>query len=423
MTLSERVCRHRPKLVALPARANVYVRAAKALVGSDLKPINNVIILVERGRIKTICSAPDFKQSELVSHSYIEYNLPDDLCLIPSLIDAHLHLALDGTGLDRVQEQWKNEKILVRRVMGDLRKLACHGVSAVRDGGDLQAFNMIFKKRTSKSLLPLPQIVSCGEALRRRRGYGSFLGRGYTNLTSLGKQMEYLKLKGVDQFKVIVSGVVSFRHYGVVGGKIMPQAELQYLVGKARKLKMKVMAHASSDQAVQLALSAGVDSVEHGYYLSMESLKIMADRQIVWVPTIIPVAVWAAKSKTMINTPGINPALVNRIYREQQEKLPLALELGVPLGIGTDSGATGLPHGSALHEEIALYAEAGLPAKAIIRAVTETNARLLGLAGDAGLIKAGHRPFMLAVQGDPMADITCLSRIACHFVPGSCCQV
>lgn len=135
-----------------------------------------------------------------------------------------------------------------------------------------------------------PEILSCGQAIYKKGRYGSFLGPGVSSLDEARQMIDSMCEQGVDWIKILVSGIVSFKEFGNVGFVQFSQTEINCLVDYAHSLGVPVMAHASSDEAVVLALNAGVDSVEHGYFLSTGSLKVMAERNIPWVPTVAPVA-------------------------------------------------------------------------------------------------------------------------------------
>ena len=105
--------------------------------------------------------------------------------------------------------------------------------------------------------------------------------------------LQRLAAAGVDQGKILLSGIVSFEEYGRVERSRWTLEELKAVVREGHRLGLRMMAHASSAEAVELALRAGVDSIEHGYFITGEQLREMGARRIAWIPTIIPVAVQA----------------------------------------------------------------------------------------------------------------------------------
>jgi imidazolonepropionase-like amidohydrolase len=220
-----------------------------------------------------------------------------------------------------------------------------------------------------------------------------------------------LAAAGARQIKVLVSGIVSFKEYGRVGPIHFSQEELKTIVEEAHSLGLTVMAHANSDQAVTMAASAGVDSLEHGYFISRDSLKMLAELNIPWVPTLIPVAAWSLKPGVR----NINPEhrkIAERTYRQHQAMIAEASAMGITLGVGTDSGALGVQHGNGYLKELELYREAGLSPAEILQAATANGARIVGLEQGAGLVLPGSPANLIAVAGNFLKDLKTGVRLA-----------
>lgn len=392
-----------------------YLWAPSALVGKELKPEKDVLLGISGGHIESYRSVrKDDLPIEITGHPYF-YSLDHGLTLLPALIDAHVHLALDGIDFNRAREQWDDQDAWQDRVESDIEKMLCSGTAAVRDGGDVRGLNLKVKKQNRKTGNKL-RITATGQAVRMKGGYGSFLGFEYDNVNSISGLVKMIASSGADQLKVVVSGVVSFYQYGMVKGPIMSAKELGIIVEEAHNLGLKVMAHASSAGAVERAARAGVDSIEHGYFVRPETLQLMAEKRIAWVPTIIPVAAQTKRPFSKLWT-AEEIDLVTRTYEEQIGKLKLALEYKVPLGVGTDAGAAGVRHGSGLLEELLLYARGELSNDEILQAATVTNAEIIGLDKDFGALLPGLKASFIAVKGNPIEDLNALETIHTHFIP------
>jgi imidazolonepropionase-like amidohydrolase len=393
-----------------------YLWAPLALTGSDFTAEQNLLLHISGGRInyRQILPADLIPLAVKAHENFIP--LTEKTTLLPSLIDAHTHLALDGDDYKRSRICWNNWQTMLPRLEKVKDQYLQAGIAYIRDGGDLAGINLKAKRYFYNESECGLQVVSTGEAVRPKNGYGAFLGRGYSTPKEIEGLIESLVLSGVDQIKVVVSGVVSFECYGEVEGPLIPQDELTLVTSLAHHKGLKVMAHASSDAAVRLALKAGVDSVEHGYFLGRDSLKMMADKGIAWVPTIIPVAIQTRMPYSKERS-AREIDVITRTCEEQIEKLSFAAELGVPLGVGTDGGASGVRHGVSLIEEMLLYAKSALDNRAILQAATVGNAAILGLGKEIGSLDIGQRANMIAVQGNPLDNLGALSAIATHFIP------
>jgi imidazolonepropionase-like amidohydrolase len=404
------------KIIQIKPNSISFIHAAKALTGPNLTPVDDLFLVIEAGRISRLEIKKANNIAAEVKNSPHFYLLHTGLTLMPCLVDAHVHLALNGEGLKSAEHERSSAGLFKARAKGDLAAMAAMGIGLVRDGGDKLSLNLDVKDLVKKHVCVGPKVIATGEALRHTDGYGAFLGRGFSYRKEIISQIEALYLSGVDQLKVVVSGVVSFSSYGVVEGPLMPFEDLAFIVKQAGDLKLKVMAHASSEKAVALAVKAGVDSIEHGYFISRDNLRKLADQGIAWVPTVIPVAAQLRppllKSKTAHEV-----EVIDRTYREQLEKIVYAQEIGVILGVGTDSGAAGVKHGRALLDEILLYSECGLPAAAVLKAATANNAIILGCEKEAGSIERGKKPYLIAAQGNPLENIKALGSAVMHFMP------
>ncbi len=338
------------------------------------------------------------------------------LTVLPPLVDCHVHMALDGRDFAAACERWKQPEEITRQVRHELDDTLARGILAVRDGGDRAGIGLYARELVEMGNMAGPVVRSPWFALRKPGAYGAFLGRGL-EMNQLEQRLDRLAQYRVDLVKVIVSGVVSFKEYGRVGPVQFTAAELTAIVRGARDRGLPVMAHASSDAAVRLAVEAGVDTVEHGYFLSRESLLRMAEKNIAWIPTVIPVAA-GLNIRQEDGGPDREQRLVlERTVDRQLSMISEAVSLGVTLGVGTDAGAAGVEHGSAYLDELALYRRAGLASAEIFLCATLNSARILNL--DWGAIRPGRTAVLIAVDGDPLGDITALSRVkhACLPLP------
>jgi imidazolonepropionase-like amidohydrolase len=180
-----------------------------------------------------------------------------------------------------------------------------------------------------------------------------------------------------------------------VGPIHFPFEDLQVIVDKAHSLGLKVMAHADSDLAVDMSLRSGIDFIEHGYHLSRESLLRMAELQRCWTPTLMPVYIWTIVS-------GVNPeykSIAERIYRRHQEMIKQAFDMGITIGVGTDSGSPSIKHGELYYKELELYSEAELSTGQIIRAATTNGSYITG--NSPGILK-GHPANLLVLEENPL---------------------
>ncbi len=304
--------------------------------------------------------------------------------VIPALIDAHVHLYLDGKGQANPATDYKYKPISEELLLGRLSNIYSFGIGAVRDGGDVKGIGLKGKELSNNSGSPL--VIACGEGIRKKDYYGSFLGKGLEgSKASTQKKVETLVKNDIDQLKLIINGVVSFKEYGKVGKLQFSFRELEEIVNLAKSFNLPVMAHVNSEEYIKLAISAGVHSIEHGYFISKKLLLEMAKTDIYWVPTVTPIYNQQNKGFLRQNLNRQQKKIIRQLYTEQLSMIGEAINLGVKVGIGTDAGAMGVEHGSDFFQELELFQMAGLDNKSILQSACKINREVLGISQDKNL--------------------------------------
>lgn len=375
------------------------------------------------------------------------WELPPDWLLVPAFVDCHVHLAMDGVNGFRKFVPPAGPALEKR-----LEGLARYGVLAARDGGDrynagLQARGLAgvpvsppgpgprVTGRVGRGgppgggaagvgalprppggrggtpwgeMTPVPRVVATGRAIFRQGHYGRFLGgQGILSMGELEARLEGLARDGVDQLKVVMSGVASFSRPGEAGPVQFSREEMKSIVERARHYGLPVMAHASSDPAVRIAVEAGVHTVEHGYFLQEETLGLMAGRGVAWVPTLAPVA--AALEEVSLGRgtppPGFKREVIQDTLERQLEMVGIGRHRGVTLALGTDAGSPGVPFGRGFWAEMRLFARAGYPPGEILEAAGITGARLLDSGKGPGFLARGQRPCWLCLAEDILENV------------------
>ena len=270
----------------------------------------------------------------------------------PLPVDTHVHLSLGGDPLDNAR-----------------RQLAA-GVAVVRDAGDRDASLDGVKMPSALT------VIRTGPAIFKKGFYGSFLG------DNRDFSLEEKIVRTPSSFvKVILTGLVSFDVYGEVGCQQWSFVELSEIVRMAAAVGKKVMVHVNSDKACREAVKAGVHSLEHGYFIAPETLKMMAEKGVYWAPTVAAMANQSRYPDNRFSAAQL--AVIDRNYKRHMEMIRFAHENGAKLTIGTDSGSYNVPHGSSFLREMEIFAEAGIPVTEVWRIATRNGWELLDLKGDS----------------------------------------
>ena len=244
------------------------------------------------------------------------------------------------------------------------------GVCGVRDMGNRFGAGLLARKILRGEIT----VKSCGYALYKKGTYGAFLGKGVEGPEDIGREVETLRRAGADFIKVINSGIVSAAGNRLVTDGGFNREELRMLCGESRGAGLEVACHANSDSAIRDAVAAGVSSIEHGFFVSKETLHMMAEAGVAWTPTafaLLSVAALLTHDQRRY-LEGVVEAHLSSIH--------MACAAGVKLRVGSDSGSKEVSHGSSFFEELRLFRRAGL-----------TNEQILSAACmDAGEIEKGN---------------------------------
>ena len=368
--------------------------------------LSRTALFIQKGRIVRIQS--DFDTSQF--HPGLKVVSLPELTILPALIDCHVHVALDGVDFTAAVKRWSDGDTWLEPVKLALEQSLESGLATIRDGGDNGLVGLRTKKLIKRGELAGPRILACGQGIGKTGKYGSFLGPGISNVGEACQLIDDLKEQGVDWLKILVSGIVSFKDYGKIGAVQFTQTELNIMTEHAHDLGLPVMAHASSDEAVRLGIKAGVDTIEHGYFVSAKSLANMAEKGIPWVPTVVPVAN-QLKVPAHLHHSQEAQEIIKRTYELQLKKIKEAQVLGVALGIGTDAGAGGVVHGYDYFRELELFAQAGFSPSEVLKAATRTSAQICGLQEEIGSIEVGKKALLIGVKGNPFQDLNVLRNV------------
>lgn len=274
------------------------------------------------------------------------------------LYECHGHTMMDGADFSAARERHRHgvDRAAVENALAALQKA---GVCYFRDGGDAWGVSMLARELAPDYGI---EYVTPGFAIHKRGHYGGIVGREYETVFDFRALVKELKAAGGDFVKIMLSGIITFKSYGHLSCPGLPADEIRELVNITHGEGLAVMVHVNGAQTVRAAAEAGVDSIEHGYFFQEDLLPLLAERRIVWVPTLAAV-------EAFIGRPGIDDAgAARKTLDEQLRLLSLAKGMGVIVAAGSDSGAVGVPHGSGTVQEYELLARAGIGGKELERA-------------------------------------------------------
>lgn len=361
------------------------IRAGWLIDGTGGPILRDVVVCLDHGLIQTIAPAAgrDHDGTSVLDLA--------GFTLLPALVDAHAHLAFGAAQPIGFPADWETAAAVIEDHVQ--RYLAC-GIAAVRDGGDCRGWVRRYAENQRAAVFPLT-VRPSGSAWHRKGRYGRLIGSGLAE-GQLPAALRQSPSETPGHVKIVQSGINSL---SVFGRQSPPQFGLDEL-GAAVKIAhgsgLKVMAHANGFLPVQIAVAAGCDSIEHGYFMGRRNLAAMAERQTTWVPTLAPMQAFTQME-------GLEPAardIARRTLAHQLEQLAAARTMGVPIALGTDAGSPGVAHGAGVIDELGLLMAAGFSLSQAIAIGTSRAARLLDL-NNSGALRPQQEANFVAVAGPP----------------------
>ena len=400
-------------LMILLSGPPVYA-ATTAIVGGTVvdldgkSPINDAVIIVENEKITAIGKAGDVTipgGAERIDAS--------GTWLIPGLMNMHVHLGLILPGKMKAELANESEAALALRMAASAREVLQAGVTTIRLPGDTAHADLALDRAIKKGQAIGPRIFSAGEALTITAGHGSKKDgkQNYDGPYELIKAARTQIMAGAKWIKILISGGIATDGGGLANALMTPE-EISAVIDAAHRFGVKVTAHSGSSAATSVAVDAGIDCIEHGYFLDRKTLKKMKKQGTWLVPTIVVSQPATEPFFEKIGSPQWYLDRRNSAGKGHWQALKTAIEVGVNIALGTDQ----LPHEpndgtTATAREAQYYVEAGMTPLQALRSATIETAKLLEAEDMIGSLEAGKYADIVAVDKDPTQDIKALRNI------------
>jgi len=332
-----------------------------------------------------------------------------DYMAMPGLIEGHSHCFLEGAELvadKRAEYQKQDPQTLYEKAEARLRILARLGVIAMRDGGDKDRVGLRLSRLTASTDCPpfTTRVFSPGAGIHRQGRYGSFFGSPLEGHASIDSCVQARVAEGADHIKIVPTGIINFAKGQVIAKPQFSVEEIQQFKKAAHALQKHVMAHASGDIGVGYAIEGGVDTVEHGFFITNDQLDRMRDKGISWVPTFTPVQEQLDHAALMGWT-GETLDHLKKILENHARSLQKAIAIGVNVLVGSDSGSCGVAHGTGLLYEMELLENAGMPTIDILCQATHGNNEVLTKGQPYGSLETGFKPRFIITKNNPLETV------------------
>ncbi|MHB1652053.1 MAG: metal-dependent hydrolase family protein [Desulfitobacteriaceae bacterium] len=387
----------------------VYIKAGMLIDGTGRTPYINKGIVIEDGKIVAIEEIQADKEGYEV-HDY------SDNVVMPGMINAHVHLGMNpdikSAGLSKNTSEVDVIVIMIKQ----LEELLASGVTYIRNLGTPDFLDVKIKNVMKRGLIKGPEIITSGPAITMTGGHGyNMIGIESDGIEECRKTARKLLKEGVGVIKVMATGGVMSEGTSVDSAQLSCE-EMTAAVEEAHKAGRKVSSHAHGTSGIRNSILAGVDSVEHGTFLTDELIGLMIEKGTWLVPTLnAPHSIKNAGKEG-----GIPEHIVRKmdvVYGIRMANFTKAYKAGVRISMGTDAGTPYNYHKETWHE-LKMMTDNGVTPMDAITISTKNSAELLGIDKDYGTLEIGKVADLIVISENPLKNIENLSRINGVFKNG-----
>lgn len=403
-------------VIALNVSAqDTYLQCGKIIDVESGKVWAEKTIVVSDNKIKSI-------QNGFITGSSTDVTIDlKNKTILPGFIDLHVHIESESNPNTYIDRFTDNEADIAFKSTVFAKKTLLAGFTTVRDLGG-SGVNIAIRNAINKGIVDGPRVFTSGKSIATTGGHADptngrsheFTGdpgpkEGVVNSPDEGRKAVRQRYKdGADVIKITATGGV----LSVAKNGKNPQftvEEIKAITETANDYGMLTAAHAHGDEGMKRAILGGIKTIEHGSYMSDETMELMKKYDAYLVPTITAGKQVAEKAEVKGYFPEVVAVKAREIGPLIQGTFGRAYKKGVKIAFGTDAGV--FPHGLNA-KEFGYMVEAGMPAIEAIQSATITNANLLGVGDEIGVIKNGYLADIVAVSGDPLKNIKVLETVS-----------
>lgn len=373
------------------------VTAKRVLIGSRLEPGNDLVIIIEKGRIKEITDKKIFSETCASRIPLLDLG---DRTLLPGMIECHNHVSLDARRKNYLQRMNLSACELTLDGLQNLKDDLMSGVTTARSCGDRFYIDVVLRDKIRDGEVIGPDLIASGIGMRSLHGHG-YVGLPHTGVQEFRIRSRENLAHGADMLKIYITGGAPPKKGGMIPC-YLSDAEVRTVAEEAENLGLPTAAHCIGGPGVRRCVENGVAVIEHAYCISDEDLDLVIRRDC-WIDLTSGVFLDPARE------PFYDSAFLESV-RGNREKIAATMEKtiqsGVKYTIGTDAF-----HGN-LYRELELAVALGATPRDALMAVGSRAAVMCGREDTIGSLSVGLDADLIAAEGDPLKDIRCMKDIS-----------
>jgi imidazolonepropionase-like amidohydrolase len=384
------------------------IKGGKLFDAVDGKVKENGAIIIRNQKIDAILPSGSLVLEDIGDIVY-DFSTEKDICILPGLIDTHLHLAHGG--FDK-REKVGREALLITRFVHNGIKNLMNGITTVRDCGAANHMDVAYKKALSLNLIVGPRTYISGQPLIATGGHCTYMGRQvdgpYDAMRGTREQIE----KMVDYIKIMVTGgIVS--PTGTPTSAQLTMEEISAIIQIAHMNGKRVSVHLQGGPSLVPCVKAGIDILDHGIYLTDEDVDCLATYSVPYIPTLAAIYLIAHEGeKEVVPVDAVTIEKAKYAVDAHLKSFEKAIKAGLLIGAGTDykHGILGL--------ELDLMTKGGFSNLQALLAATKNAAKILKIDNLVGTVETGKIADLLIIKGNPLVNITDVMNVKLVFQKG-----
>ncbi|MGI5989087.1 MAG: amidohydrolase family protein [Lachnospiraceae bacterium] len=321
----------------------------------------------------------------------------------PGLFNCHTHICLDCGATSTINGR---DAAVTIMALGNCKKLIQSGVTYIRDVGGRNYIDLDIRDAANKGLIDAPEMQAAGKLLCMTGGHGWQSGRECDSPDECRKAAREQIRAGADLVKMMATGGVMSRG-DQPGATQLTEEEMRPAIEAAHNAGLKTATHAQGMEGIKNALRAGIDSVEHGFFLDDWCFDFMKEHNVFLDPTLSAMY-WIKVKGTAAGIPDWAVRKVERTIEAHRQSVANAYKAGVKITLGTDAG-TPFNDFEKTSYEMVLMKDIGMDAWTILRSGTITAAELCGVEKTHGTIEPGKTASFTIYGNDPVKDINAVT--------------
>ena len=393
----------------------IHIHCGRLISGDNNEVLNEMTIIIQGNTINRV-----EKGFSRPGKDVTIINLKNQT-VMPGLMDMHVHVESESSPSAYLEKYTLSDADKAYRAQQYAYRNLMAGFTTLRDLGG-SGVNVSLRNAINQGIVDGPRIYTAEKSIATTGGHADPTNGARKDLLpdpgpdwgvinspeDARKAVRQRYKNGADCIKITSTGGV----LSVASSGLNPQFmddELEAVIATAKDYGFHTAAHAHGTEGMRRAVIAGITSIEHGTYMTEEVAELMVEKGTYYVPTISAGKFVAGKAKIAGFYPKVVAKKAAEIGPQIQATFAMAYKKGVKIAFGTDTGVS--LHGDNADEFIFMV-EAGMPPMEAIHSATRTSAELLGIYDQVGSISPGKLADIVAVNGDPITDITAMKRVA-----------